>query len=105
MSGTDPQAFTQRITSAATTVTANDYHVHIVATSAVTVTLPDSETAAVVGRPFYITKDAGAFAITISGADAGDTINGTATIALASGAFHGAYLVNTGDVWVALALY
>lgn len=104
MSGTDPQAYTQRITSAATTVTANDYHVHIVATSAIAVTLPDSESI-VPGRPYYITKDAGAFAITITPFDAADTINGATTLALASGAFHGAMLVNTGDVWIATALY
>lgn len=104
MSGTDPQAFTLRTVTAATTLTANDYHVHAVAGSAYAITLPDSEST-VPGRPYYITKDAGANAITITPFDGADTINGAATLALASGAFHGAMLINTGDVWLALALY
>lgn len=104
MSGTDPQAFTLRTVTAATTLTANDYHVHAVAGSAYAITLPDSEST-VPGRPYYITKDAGANAITITPFDGADTINGAATLALASGAFHGAMLINTGDVWLALAVY
>jgi len=104
MSGVDNISFTQRIVSAATTMTANDYHVHAVASSAYAITLPDSEST-VPGRPYYITKDGGANAITITPFDGADTINGAATLVLASGAFHGAVLVNTGDVWIAVALY
>lgn len=104
MSGNDNISFTQRTVTAATTMTANDYHVHAVAGAAYAITLPDSETT-VPGRPYYITKDAGANAITITPFDAADTINGATTLALASGAFHGAILVNTGDVWIAVALY
>lgn len=105
MSGTDPQAFTVRTVTAATTMTANDYVLIATASSAYAVTLPDSETGVVPGRPYLILKDAGANAITITPADAADTINGATTMVLASGAFHGAQLINTGDVWVATALY
>jgi len=105
MSGTDPQAFTMRAVSAAATLGATDYVVTATATSAYTITLPDSEST-VPGRPYYIVKDnAAANAITIAGADAGDTINGATTLVLASGAFHAAMLVNDGNNWWAVALY
>lgn len=104
MSGTDPQAYTTRTVAAATTVTANDFVVICTASSAYAVTLPDSESI-VPGRPYHIVKDAGANAITITPFDAADTINGGTTLVLAASAFHGAILVNTGDVWVATALY
>lgn len=105
MSGTDPQAYTTRTVSAATTLTANDYVLLCVASSAYAVTLPDSESI-VPGRPYTIIKDnTGAFAITITPFDVGDTINGATTLALASGAYHGAVLVNDGNVWWAQALY
>lgn len=104
MSGTDPQAFTVRTVTAATTMTANDYVLIATASSAYAVTLPDSESI-VPGRPYFIVKDAGANAITITPFDAADTINGATTLALAASAFHAAMLVNTGDVWVATALY
>lgn len=105
MSGTDPQAYTMRAVSAATSLTANDYVVTATATSAYTITLPDSEST-VPGRPYTIIKDnAAANAITIAGFDGGDTINGAATLVLASGAYHGAILVNDGNNWWAQALY
>lgn len=104
MAGTDPQAFTTRAVSAATTLTANDYVVMCTASSAYAVTLPDSESI-VPGRPYYIVKDAGANAITITPFDAGDTINGATTLALAASAYHAAVLVNDGNVWWAVALY
>lgn len=104
MSGTDPQAYTVRSVSAATTLTANDYVLFAVASSAYAVTLPDSESI-VPGRPYTIIKDAGANAITITPFDAADTINGATSLALASGAFHGAVLVNTGDVWILQSSY
>jgi hypothetical protein len=75
-----------------------------VAGAAYAVTLPDSESIQP-GRPYYITKDAGANAITITPFDAADTINGATTLVLAASAFHGAVLVNTGDVWIAVGLY
>lgn len=104
MSGQDNTSMTTRTVTAATTMTANDFVLIATASSAYAVTLPDSESIQP-GRPYSILKDAGANAITITPFDAADTINGATTLVLASGAFHGAMLVNTGDVWVATALY
>jgi hypothetical protein len=85
-------------------MTANDFHVHALAGAAYAVTLPDSESIQP-GRPYVITKNAGANAITITPFDAADTINGATTLVLAASAFHGAILINTGDVWIVQALY
>lgn len=104
MSATDPKAFTVRNVAAAATLGATDYVVTCTASSAYAVTLPDAE-AIEPGRPYYIVKDAGANAITITPFDAADTINGATTLALAASAFHAAMLVNDGNVWWAVALY
>lgn len=104
MSGADNTSYTTRTVTAATTVTATDFHVHAVAGAAYAVTLPDSESIQP-GRPYFITKDAGANAITVTPFDAADTINGATTLVLAASAFHGVQLVNTGDVWIAVSLY
>lgn len=104
MSGSDNTSMTVRTVTAATTMTANDFVLVATASSAYAVTLPDSESIQP-GRPYSILKDAGANAITITPFDAADTINGATTLVLAASAFHGAMLVNTGDVWVATALY
>lgn len=105
MSGNDNTSYTTRTVSAASTLTANDYAVFCVASSAYAVTLPDSESIQP-GRPYHIVKDnTGAFAITVTPFDAADTINGATTLVLASGAYHGCTLVNDGDKWWATALY
>lgn len=104
MSGMDNTSMTTRSVSAATTMTANDFVVIATASSAYAITLPDAE-AIQPGRPYSIVKDAGANAITVTPFDAADTINGATTLVLAASAFHGVQLVNTGDVWIATALY
>jgi len=105
LSGLDNTSQTYRSTSVTPqTMTATDFHLHIVATSATVVNLPDSESIQP-GRPYIVTKDAGAFTVTITPFDGADTINGAATLVLASGAFHGAILINTGDAWIAQAIY
>jgi hypothetical protein len=104
MSGYDNTSETVRATALTTdTLTNNDFVLFVNATAATTINLPAVATVQP-GRPYRIVKDAAAFTVTIDGA-AAETINGAATLVLASGAFHGAILVSTGTAWIAEALY
>lgn len=104
MSGFDNTSETVRVVTAATdTLTNNDFDVFATVTANATINLPAVATVQP-GRPYSIVKDAAAFTVTIDGSGS-ETINGATTLVLASGAFHGAILVNTGTAWIAKALY
>lgn len=105
MSGFDNTSETVRVSAATTeTLTNNDFDLFMKAVTAnATVNLP-AVASVQPGRPYSVTKDGAAFTVTLDGAGA-ETINGAATLVLASGAFHGAILVSTGTEWYAKALY
>ena len=104
MSGFDNTSETVRIVTAATdTLTQNDYDILATVGANSVINLPAVATLPP-GRSYSVTKDAAAFTVTIDGAGS-ELINGATTLVLASGAYHGAILVNTGTAWFAKALY
>ena len=104
MSGFDNTSETIRtIAVTPDTATANDYVIYVTAAANFTLNLPAVATLPP-GRTYRVVKDAAAFTVTIDGA-ASELINGATTLVLASGAFHGATLVNTGTAWIAESVY
>lgn len=104
MSGSDNTSETVRVVTTTTdTLTQNDYDVFATVSANATINLP-AVASVQPGRSYSITKDAAAFTVTIDGSGA-ETINGATTLVLASGAYHGAILVNTGTAWIAKAVY
>lgn len=104
ISGYDNTSETVRISAVTTTMTDNDFDLFIKGqTGAVVVNLP-AVAAVQPGRVYGIVKDAAAFTVTID-AFGSETINGATTLVLASGAFHGSIIFNTGTEWVAKEIY
>jgi len=103
MSGNDNTSETTRTSAVTTTMTNNDLDLLVLgAAGPVVVNLP-AVAGIQPGRPYSVLKDAAAQTVTIT--PAAGTINGAATLVLASGAFHGAVLVTDGSNWFAKALY
>lgn len=103
MSGLDNTSETVRTVSATTTLNNNDYDLLVLsATASVVVNLP-AVASVQPGRLYSVVKDAAAQTVTIT--PAAGTINGAATLVLASGAFHGAVFYTDGLNWYAKAVY
>jgi hypothetical protein len=106
MSGYDNISFTTTSVTATTyTATANDYVLLCdPAGGAITLTLPTpGTTACPAGRFYYIRSTGTTNAVTIDPAGS-VTIDGAATISLASGAKHGAVVVNDGTNWFSVVV-
>lgn len=105
ISGNDNASETVRVSALTTeTLTANDFVLYMKAvTGNATVNLP-AVALTQPGRPYTVVKDGAAFTVTLDGASA-ETINGAATNVLASGAFHGVTVVNTGTEWIIRSTY
>lgn len=83
----DDYAFTTRVVSASTTLTANDFFVVVEAPAAnVVLTLP-AVASVPAGRPYYVARDTTAtFTVTLTPNAADKLNNGTAGVGLAVGA-------------------
>lgn len=103
MSGLDNTSFTTRSVTATTTLTANDFVLLCdPAGGAITVTVPTAS-GIQPGRPYYIRSTGTTNAVTIS--PASGTIDGAASISLASAAKHGVQIVNDGTNWFTVSVF
>lgn len=104
MSGLDNTSFTVRAVTATTTLTQNDYILLAdPAGGAITVNLP-AVAAVVPGRQYTVRTTGTTNAVTLDGAGA-ETIDGSATKALASGAIHAVTIVTDGVAWFTIASF
>lgn len=104
MSGLDNTSFTVRSVTATTTLTNNDYILLADPSGgAITVNLP-AVASVQPGRAFKVRSTGTTNAVTLDG-NASETIDGSATKALASGAIHGVEIVSDGTAWFTVASF
>ncbi len=104
MSGLDNTSFTVRSVTATTTLTANDYILLADPSGgAITVNLP-AVASVQPGRAYKVRTTGTTNAVTLDG-NASETIDGSATKALASGAIHGVEVVSDGTAWFTVASF
>lgn len=104
MSGFDNTSETVRAVTATTTLTANDYILLAdPAGGAITVNLPAVATTQP-GRTYWVRTTGTTNAVTLDG-NASETIDGSATKALASGAIHSVKIVSDGTAWFTVASF
>lgn len=104
MSGLDNTSFTVRAVTATTTLTNNDYVVLCDPSGgAITVNLP-AVASVQPGRAYKIRSTGTTNAVTIDGSGS-ETIDGSTTKSLASGAVHAAEIVSDGTAWFTVASF
>lgn len=104
MSGLDNTSYTVRAVTATTTLTANDFVVLCDPSGgAITVNLP-AVASIQPGRGYRIRTTGTTNAVTIDG-NASETIDGSTTKTLASGAIHGVEIVSDGTAWFTTASF
>lgn len=104
MSGLDNTSETVRAATATTTLTANDYVLLCDPSGgAITVNLP-AVASIQPGRTYWVRTTGTTNAVTLDGFGS-ETIDGSTTKALASGAIHAVKIVSDGTAWFTLASF